>query len=352
MHMKKLHIFPKFVSVFALVPLMLAVSCGAAPSSGDETSITPTPAAVLSPGAEDSGTMALPSTTPTPFVTPTPISGAYTPEAAAEQIRAFLDSEHYEISLVSDDLCIDSENYYTFLISLKGSAMEPLVLVNKKDGGLKCILADNTIQEITVHPLYQDAGDTAISWNGTYVVMNEDGSLRSYIIMEQIDDGHFEFTAYSYLDYKVEELSGVAQISGNEASFAGDTGSALSFSWSGANLVLNHSHPAQSAYLTGIYSYTEDQDSRVVTATPQEVLERLSKLNAAQTGLAGDMQDYLFYLQDDITIMNDRLCYNVLVYSNQGHRLYYQAQFFITLDGSTVYSQGRTPDDIQIFSLQ
>lgn len=170
--------------------------------------------------------------------------------------------------------------------------------------------------------------------------------------MEQIDDGHFEFTAYSYLDYKVEELSGVAQISGNEASFAGDTGAALSFSWSGANLVLNHSHPTQSAYLTGIYSYTEDQDSKVVTATPQEVLERLSRLNAAQTGLAGDMQDYLFYLQDDITIMNDRLCYNVLVYSNQGHRLYYQAQFFITLDGSTVYSQGRTPDDIQIFSLQ
>lgn len=352
MYMKKLHIFPRFMPVFALASILLTVSCGNAPSSGEKVSVTPMPTEASLPDTDHFDALPEPSASPSPSVTPSPVSGVYTPEAAADQIRAFLDSEHYEISLVSDDLRIDAEDYYTFLISLKGSAIEPLVLVNKKDGGLKCILSDNTVQEISSHPLYHEAGEAVISWNGTYIVLTEDGALRNYIIMEQTDDAHFEFTAYSYLGSKVEELSGVAQISGNEASFTSDTGASLRFSWSGANLVIDHAHPTQETSLTGIYAYTEDQDSKVVTVAPQEVLERLSKLDAAQTGLTGDMQDYLFYLQDDITIMNDRLCYNVLVYSSQGYRLYYQAQFFITLDGGTVYCQGKSSDDIQIFSLQ
>lgn len=352
MHMKKLHILPSLMSVFALTSLVLTASCGNAPATGNEVTVTPAVTAALSPGADSSDEPPPPSATPSPSATPPPAAGIFTPESAALEVRGFLDSGHYEVSLVSDDLSIDSEDYYTFLISLKGSAIEPLVLVNKKDGSLKCILADNTVQDITTHPLYHDAGSAVISWNGTYTVMGEDGTLRSYIMMEQTDDGHFEFTAYSYLAHAVEELSGVAQISGDEASFTGDTGAALNFSWSGSNLVLDHKHPTQQANLSGIYTYTEDQDSKVVTVTPQEVLDRLSRLDAAQTGLAGTMSDYLYYMPDDITIMNDRLCYNVLVYSNEENRLYYQAQLFVTLDGGTVYCQGKTSDDIQIFSLQ
>lgn len=352
MHLKKLHIFPSLMSVFAFTALVLTASCGNAPTTGNDVTVTPAVTAALPSDTDGSDEPPPPSATPSPAATPPPAAGIFTPEAAAMQIQDFLDSEHYGVSLVSDDLSIDSEDYYTFLISLKGSAIEPLVLVNKKDGSLKCILPDNTVQEISTHPLYHDAESAAISWNGTYIVMGEDGMLRSYIMMEQTDDGHFEFTAYSYFTQKVEELSGVAQISGSEASFTGDTGAALNFSWSGANLVLDHKHPTQEANLSGIYTYTENQDSKVVTVTPQEVLDRLSKLDAGQTGLAGAMSDYLFYMPEDITIMNDRLCYNVLVYSNEENRLYYQAQLFVTLDGGTVYCQGKTPDDIQIFSLQ
>lgn len=351
MHMKKTHIFPNCMLFLAGMSLMLTASCGDTPSAGSNVTTTPVPTKALSEDVGDTD-VPPPSATPSPSVTLAPAPGLYTPEAAAGQIRSFLDLEHYDVSLVSSDLCIESEDYYTFLISLKGSAVEPLILVNKKDGGLKCILSDNTVQEISVHPLYHDTDNTAISWNGTYIVQTEDGSLRSYMIMQQIDDGHFEFTAYSYLDYKVEELSGVAQIAEDTASFTSDSGASLSFSWSGANLVLDHTHPTQETSLTGIYTYTEDQDSKVVTVPPQEVLDRLTKLDAAQTGLHGSMQDYLFYMQDDVTIMNDRLCYNVLVYSSESYRLFYQAQFFITLDGSTVYCQGKASDDIQIFSLQ
>ena len=68
-------------------------------------------------------------------------------------------------------------------------------------------------------------------WNRqTYIIVDEGGALRSYILLCQTDDEHFEFTAYSYLESQVEELSGVARISGREASFTSDAGAELSFS--------------------------------------------------------------------------------------------------------------------------
>lgn len=359
MHIQKLHRFAEyflkkhaaFLFAFTL-PLAIPAGCGSAPSSTDDAAITQAPTMTASPSDVSSADILTPSAAPLPSATPTPSLNGYSPETAAELIRTFLDSEYYEISLVSDDFRIDSEDFYTFLISRKGSAIEPLILVNKETGVLKCILSDNTVQEITAHPLYKETGDTAVSWNGTYIILNEDGTLRSYIILSQTDDEHFEFTAYSYLDHEIDELSGVAQVSGREASFISESGASLHFSWSGTNLVLDHKHPAQTGSLTGIYSYTENQDSNVATISAQEAIERLSSLEQAQTGLAGSMADYFFYVQNDITIMNDRLCYNILVYSNKGNRLFYKAQFFVTLDGGTVYRQENSSDDVQIFSLQ
>lgn len=359
MHIQKLHYFSKqflkkhaaFVFAFAL-PLTITAACGSAPASENDAFITPAPTMTASPSDISSANALTPSATPLPSATPAPSQNGYSPEAASELIRAFLDSEYYEISLVSDDLRIDSEDFYTFLISQKGSAIEPLILVNKETGELKCILSDNTVQEITAHPLYKETGDAAVSWNGIYIILDEDGALRSYIILAQTDDEHFEFTAYSYLDQEVDELSGVAQISGTEASFVSESGASLHFSWSGTNLILDHKHPAGAGRLTGIYSYTENQDSNVVKISAQEAIERLCSLEQNQTGLAGSMADYFFYVQNDITIMNDRLCYNILAYSNEGNRLYYKAQFFVTLDGGTVYCQENSSDNVQIFSIQ
>lgn len=359
MQIQKLHRFSKwylkkhaaFVIAFTL-PLAAASGCGSSPSSGNDAAVGPTPTVTQAPPDMPPPDVLTPSATPLPSATPTPSLSSYSPETAAELIQAFLDSEYYEVALVADDLSIDGEEFYTFLISRQGSAIEPLVLVNKETGELKCILSDNTVQDIASHPLYKESGDAVVSWNGTYIISNDDGTLRSYIILAQTDDEHFEFTAYSYLGHEIDELSGVAQISGREASFTSESGATLHFSWSGANLVLEHSHPAQTGSLTGIYSYTENQDSNVVAISAQEAIGRLSSLEQEQTGLSGSMADYFFYVQNDIAIMNDKLCYNILVYSNEGNRLYYKAQFFVTLDGGTVFRQENASDDIQIFSLQ
>lgn len=357
MHIQKLHIFPKrylnkhfSLAVFALAALLYTASCGSAPSSNNGTETTP-PAVSFAPDEKELTAAVTPSTPPASSV-PTLGIGSYSSEMATEKIREFLDSPHYGITLVSDDLTIDSDNYYTFLISLRGSAIEPLILVNKLSGELKCIMQDNTIAEIAAHPLYHEADTALISWNGTYIILDEEGTLRNYIILAQVDDEHFKFTAYSYLDNQVEELSGVAKISEREASFISGSGTKLFFSWSGANLVLEHSHQKGMGSLTGIYSYTENQDANVVNVSPQEAVDRLSRMDAKAAGLSGSMQDYFFYVQDDITIMSDRLCYNVSVYSNEENRLFYQEQLFVTLDGKTVYRQEKTSGDMHIFSLQ
>lgn len=357
MHTKNLHIFPiksikkitVLLSALALAALLFTAGCGSATGSGDGMEGALSASGIPTPPTEPEAEL---TRSPSPSPTPTPALGCLTPEEATDTILSFLDSGHYGVALVSDDLAIGSDDYYTFLISLRGSAIEPLVLVNKQSGELKCILADNTLAEITAHPLYRETDDVPIDWNGTYIIVDEDGALRSYILLCQTDDEHFEFTAYSYLESQVEELSGVARISGREASFTSDAGAELSFSWSGGNLVLEHSHQKGAGSLTGIYAYTENQDSKVVTVSPQEAVDRLSGMEAQAAGLTGDMQDYFFYVQDDITIMSDRLCYNVLVYSNEENRLFYREQLFVTLDGKTVYRQEKTSGDLHIFSLQ
>ena len=44
--------------------------------------------------------------------------------------------------------------------------------------------------------------------------------------------------------------------------------------------MLEHSHQKGAGSLTGIYAYTENQDSKVVTVSPQEAVDRLSGMEA------------------------------------------------------------------------
>lgn len=294
----------------------------------------------------------IPSATPVP--TALPPGAGYSAETAAELINGVIPGNHYNTSLVSSSLNIEGNIYYTFLITQKGAAIEPLVIVNQKTGELKCISSDNVVSDISSHPLYRELNTDLVSWEGTYILTREDGTLSNYITLTPLDNSRFEFTAYVYLETGISELSGVASIQGDgTASFTSEGGILLQFSWNGANLAVEQQAISGGAEFAGIYQFTEDNVSAISQISMEEAMQKLMALPSGTSGLSGDMEDYYFYVQDDAVIVSDHLCYSVLAYSELDNRLFFAAQFYITVDGSRIFRQGNPSDDhANLFSIQ
>lgn len=121
MHIKNLHIFPiklikkitVLLSALALAALLFTAGCGSATGSGDGMEGALSASGIPTPPTEPEAEL---TRSPSPSPTPTPALGCLTPEEATDTILSFLDSGHYGVALVSDDLAIGSDDYYTFLI--------------------------------------------------------------------------------------------------------------------------------------------------------------------------------------------------------------------------------------------
>lgn len=290
--------------------------------------------------------------TPTPVPTAAPADG-YSAETAAQLINEALPGEHYKTSLISSSLNIENHKFYTFLITQKGAAIEPLIIVDQKTGELKCISSDNVVSDISTHPLYKELNTELVSWEGTYIIKREDGTLSNYIVMTPSDNTHFEFTTYVYLETGTSELSGVASIQDSMASFTSESGIVLHFSWNKANLVIEQQSAAEGLDFSGTYQFTEDTDSTISQISMEEAMQKLLSLDPRSAVLSGNMEDYYFYVQDGAVIVSDHLCYSILAYSELDNRLFFAAQFYITVDGSSIFRQRSVADNrVVIFSIQ
>lgn len=94
---------------------------------------------------------------------------------------------------------------------------------------------------------------------------------------------------------------------------------------------------------------TDGAPSRQIT--PDEALHIFRELTVEQTGLAGSSDSYLFYINEELTSVLETDCYTILAYSLSDGRLYFEALFYITSDGSTIYRQTSASDELEIFSL-
>lgn len=348
------HVHKRLFHFFTSFSIMIALSgCSSHTSAPPDGNV---PSTLVPSGNENiSGSVIvspeLPAATPVPSSAPS--ADGYSAEAAAQLVSEIIPEERYDISLVSSSLNIGSDMYYTFLITLKGTAIEPLIIVNQKTGELKCISSDNTVSAISGHPLYHELNSEPVSWEGTYIITREDGTLSNYIILTPLDSTRFEFTTYVYLETGISELSGIASIDGDTASFISESGAALYFSWKGADLVIGQHLASQEQNFTGTYHYTEDTDSTIKQISMEEAVQKLLVLTPELSGLAGSMEDYFFYVQDNAVIVSDHLCYSILVYSELNNRLFYTTQFYITVDGACIYRTEDSADgDTKILSIQ
>lgn len=358
MESKKYHIFfhyiKKMVKLCFLCFMILTFSgCTKNTDTGDNrpNAVSPSPPELTDIPPDITSEPDTPAASPSPI--PTALPSDFSPEAAMELVARTIISGSYDISLVSNTLVLDSEKYYTFLVSLKGTAIEPLIIVNQQTGELKCISSDNTVSEITIHPLYQEPDAEIITWEGTYIIQSADGILSNYIILTPLDTRRFEFTAYVYLETGISELSGIAEIKEDTASFSSEGGITLTFSWSGSSLIIKQQPVSSERNFSGTYTYTSEADSTVTQISMEEALQKLLTLTAEESMLKRPMEEYSYYVQDEAVILNDHLCYSIIAYTEKNNRLFYVAQFYITVDGVSIYRLAdNTSEDIEIYSIR
>lgn len=357
MSLKKYLNSKKYISIARLLFPVLALgltftSCNDA-SANTQTDLPATLTATPVPDDPDAvitGAPNTPETTLTPTPTPAITSDAAT--IARQQVLDFLSSDRYSVSLLSDELQIGSDKYYTFLVSLKGVAIEPFIIVNQKTNELRCISSDNVVSEITSHPLYQKEEVRTITWEGSYTT-SDDYSSGSYLTMKPVDATRFEFTVYTYPSDELAELSGVAQIHSDTASFTSESGTLLDFAWSEDSLILTQSPAGGATDFSGVYHFVEDAVFPSSEITEDAALQRLLTLTPEQAELPDELSEYCFYIQQETEIIHDHRCYHILVYLPVQNRLTYIAQFYITVDGNKIYRlEGSSEGNIEIYSIR
>jgi hypothetical protein len=142
-------------------------------------------------------------------------------ENSAEQlVSERLDTTQYSVKKDSD-LTVDDINYYIFNVFDGETQLTMGVAVNKISGELFTYTEDKTIAPYSEFTLYDESNDVTVQWDGTFYSDNTSLELLP------ADANSFEFTLINTSG--TDTLTGVAQISGNEATFEDEDGYTIIF---------------------------------------------------------------------------------------------------------------------------
>lgn len=118
------------------------------PSTEPDASITPVPTTEAAP---TNAPTSVPTLTPTPTIEPVK---QITADEAMSVLRKEIDEEQYTISMLNDHLMLgDGKEYYMFCISDATGDLEPLLLVEKITGEIKCYTLEGVLSDFSGFPL-------------------------------------------------------------------------------------------------------------------------------------------------------------------------------------------------------
>lgn len=116
------------------------------------------------------------SATPEPTPTEEPVLSV---EEAERIVRSIIQLETYSVELLDDHLMIDGAEYYSFCINdEKGASMEPLLIVEKKEGKLWCYDLAGVVATIEKFPL--DKTETGNEGEKTFTIEEAKQMLAGY----------------------------------------------------------------------------------------------------------------------------------------------------------------------------
>lgn len=152
-------------------------------------------------------------------------------KSAAQLVSERLDTTKYSVEK-DDEITVDSNSYYVFKILENGNPLTMGVAVDKISGELHAYKEDKTIAPYNEFTLYDESKDGEINWEGTY------NSDTATLELMPADDNSFEFTLTN--QESNTSISGVAQASGNEATY-GEDGYALTLVNDNVSITVNES---------------------------------------------------------------------------------------------------------------
>jgi|GEM_PF-6895635 len=152
-------------------------------------------------------------------------------KSAAQLVAERLDTTKYSVEK-DDEINVDSNSYFVFKILEDGNPLSMGVAVDKISGELYAYKEDKTIAPYNEFTLYDESKDIEIDWEGTY--NNDVATLE----LMPADDNSFEFTLTN--KESNTSISGVAQASGNEATY-NEEGYSLTLVNDKASITVNES---------------------------------------------------------------------------------------------------------------
>ena len=280
-----------------------------------------------------------PKITVTPEATPIVGEVLLSEEDALSIVQGQINSRKYSISLLDDNVIINSKNYYSFIITENLTALEPAILVNKSNGELSCLSSDGKQTPFSTFSTKPIEEETESNWNGTFVLKDLRGVTTSTITIIQNDSSSFEFYILSENSLGENRLSGIGHIDGTTAKHFTDDEVSLTFSLveNQLQLVDNDYFTRNSNSIAG--SYTLDKDTKEnLTISEEEAIQIIHSLSDLQTGLPADINDYLILSDNIKLIIEDRICYSYGAYAKFDHKNILMTNFYVTTDGNAVYT--------------
>ncbi|HCL03635.1 MAG TPA: hypothetical protein DHW61_14710 [Lachnoclostridium phytofermentans] len=262
-----------------------------------------------------------------------------TGEDALSLIQGQINTRKYTISLLSENITINSKNYYSFIVTKNLTLLEPAILVNKNTGELSCLTSDGKHTPFSSFSITPAKDDTEINWNGTFVRKDLRGVTTSTITMIQNDSTSFEFHILARNSLGVNRLSGIGYIDGTTAKHFTNDEVSLTFSLDQNYLTLSDDNffTENSNSIAGSY-VLDNNVNEDLTILEDDAIQMIHSLSTLQTGLPAEIDDYLILSDNSKLIIEDRICYSFGVYAKLENRSILVTNFFVTVDGNAVYT--------------
>lgn len=307
-----------------------------------------------------------PTQTASPLPTPSILPQTTTPKAtlaleesvelssedAKSLILERLDITKYTVDLINSNLVINEKNYYSFLVSEGNTVFEPALIVDKKTGEIFCYDSMGTISDYSEFPLYNESLDVACDWNGLFYCYNSAGGIHSSLLLGQGDSHSFQFTLSVKDGFEEINITGIASIQGNSASYTNEDGLTLHFVMSEHAVAVTEERTSSTVtQFAGVYYLSTEEVPAVTTLSSEKAIELLSTLSKEQAKLPNEITDYTL-IADDLTItIKDSICYSISVYTDLSERLSLMNTYYVAVDGSKIFMfDTKIVQDIEIWS--
>ncbi len=314
------------------------------------------------PSMKDSPTISLteaatPTTTPEPEPTPTikpsaSVSGdeELTAQSAQEIIENRIDMQKYTVTLLTEELKIDSQNYIAFIANKNSVPQEPIILVNKSTGIISCLSSEGKSISFSNFPTgtQQPENNSLYDWNGTFYQKDSRDRLLGTLQIVQNDSSSFEFFIHSSDSISSLTLAGIGHIDGNYAIFSDEAEHELLFSMKDGTINVydcDESFSSSGLSISGDYSFQSYEIENDYKIGVEKAIELLSKLSMHQTKLPAELWEYNLIPQDSLIIVKDRICYVIGAYATFEEQQVLMTTFYVSIDGCVVFAYDNTSNE-------